>query len=177
MNKQLNPASHIADAWKCAPHTLLSLCDMIELFAAGLAHNWKWLELEKDNFNKRAKESPAAIPAGNEIHNLKAMLKTHNAPIKIGTRTEAIRAWLFYCDQLGMEKSKSALERCFEVLNVSNGVPNYSAIASQLNGFSNTLWYELFERKAVFIPQRTVNFFEQEKLFGEAVYAAFRSAR
>jgi hypothetical protein len=160
-----------------SPRTLISLADMIEFFAAGIAHNWQWLIGESHRFYQKAVESPSGKPTPHEIHNLKALLKTHNAPIEINGKIESTRGWLFYCEQLGMEKSKASIEHFFIILNTSNSIPNFSVIDSQLRAIHNCLWFELFERKFAFIPTSKAQLFEQKKLFGDDVWDAFPEAR
>lgn len=155
------------------PKMLISMADMIEFFAAGLAHNWQWLKAQRGIFYKKAVESPDGKPTQHEIHNLKAMLKTHNAPIG----RESIKGWMFYCEQLEMEKSKSNINHFFMLLSSSNSIPNFSVIDSQLLGIENSIWSELFERKFNFIPIGKVPFFEHRDLFGVSVWIAFPSAR
>jgi hypothetical protein len=58
------------------PRQLISLADMIEFFAAGLAHNWQWLKAERGHFYQKVTESATGKPTPNEIHNLNALLKT-----------------------------------------------------------------------------------------------------
>jgi hypothetical protein len=150
---------------------------MIEFFAAGLAHNWQWIKSQKNFFHDKAVEFPNGMPNHNGIHNLKALLKTNNASVQIDGQNKAIRGWMFYCDQLGMEKSKNAIEHFFMLLNNAGSPPNFSVIDSQLGGIVNSLWFELFVRKFTFIPEKKVHLFEQEKPLGELVYDAFPSAR
>jgi hypothetical protein len=91
------------------PRKLISLAYMTEFFTAGLAHNWQWFRAERNIFSQKAIESPDGKPTPHERHNLTALLKTHNAPIEINGKNEFIRGWMFYCDQLGMEKSKAKI--------------------------------------------------------------------
>ena len=150
---------------------------MTEFFAAGLAHNWQWILGERAFFHDKAVAFPNGVPNHNGIHNLKALLKTHNASVQIDGQDKAIRGWMFYCDQLGMEKSKNAIEHFLMLLSNAGSPPNFSVVDSQLGGIINSLWRELFVSKFTFIPQKKAHLFEQEKPLGESVYAAFPSAR
>jgi hypothetical protein len=155
---------------------LISLAEMIDLFAAGLVHNWQWLKAEGRAFHQKLSTDATGKPTPMEIHNLNALLKHHNATIEINGKKESIRGWMFYCNLLEMEKSKAVIEHFLMILNVTNSTPNFSVIVSHLGQIVNSLWLELFARKFLFIQQNKVRFFEQEKLFGDKVYAAFPSA-
>jgi hypothetical protein len=156
---------------------LISLVDMIEFFAAGLAHNWQWLISEQYAFNKKALASPDGKPSAMEIHNLMALLKTNNVPVVIEGKSEIVHGWMFYLEQLGMIKSKAVMRHFLMILNTSNAIPNFSVIDTHLGAIRNSLWYELFERKFTFIPLEKAGFFERDNLFDKAVEKSFPSAK
>jgi hypothetical protein len=155
------------------PRTLISLADMVEFFTAGVAHNWQWLKRERIVFVQKAVEFPAGKPNQMEIHNLNALLKTQNVTLQ-GNKLP-IRGWLYYCNQLGLEKSKARIEHFLMIVNFPT--TNFSVVDSELMGIENSLWLELLERQFTFISTDKVRFFEQGKLFGEDVFNAFPDAR
>lgn len=149
------------------PRKLISLWDMIQILAVGLTHNWQWLRGEKNNaweMHHVGQKTPTQI----DLNRLKGLLVNGNGMLK---------GWLYYCELLEMDKSEGRINHFFGQLNISNHTPSFDVIHSELMGLENAIWEELLDKKLVYIPASSTNFFEQDKLFGEIIYNAFPEAR
>jgi hypothetical protein len=141
---------------------------MIQFLASGLAHNWHWLNAEKNAAHARFTHDAGSIPTPVDVNRLNGLLKTGNG---------AMQGWLPYCKELQMEKSTDRIEHFLMILNVTNVTPIFRVVHSELLGLENAIWRELKERTFVFVPTDRTQFFEQEKLFGDSVHSKFPSTR
>ena len=163
-----NALERVADAWEHASHRLFSLWDMIQFSAAGIAHNWQWLLGEMDAAHKSAEASEASKPTKIDINRLNGLLKSGNG---------AQKGLLPFCELLGLKLSKDRIEHFLMILNITNLIPTFRVVHSELQGLQMALWQELSEMKCVAITKGVVDFFEPPALFGREVDTAFPSVK
>ena len=148
-----------------SPHRLISLWDMNEFFTAGLVRRWVDLVAIKRDVEKKQK---AEIPTPAHIGQLNVLLQTGS---------KKYDGLLTVCVKLQMAKSQNRIEHFLKILNATDETPSFAVINSELGGLTSTMQKELIERKFVFVPADKVEFFEQDKLFEDAVYKKFPEAR
>lgn len=138
---------------------------MNEFFAASLVRGWVELVAIKRDVQRKPK---AETPTLAQINQLNVLLQTGSKKYK---------GLLTICIQLQMAKTQNRIEHFVKILNASDETPFFAVINSELGGLTSTMQKELIERKYVFVPADKVKFFEQDKLFDDAVYGNFPAAR
>ena len=80
------------------------------------------------------------------------------------------------CRKFGLEMTAARMAQFKDRLGSEYDCP-YLIIASEIGSIAETMSKEAGEKKFAFIPALNARFFEQEKLFGETVHAAFPETR
>ncbi|HXC36803.1 MAG TPA: hypothetical protein VNV43_13070 [Candidatus Acidoferrales bacterium] len=94
-------------------------------------------------------------------------------------RSEFSSALPFVADKLAewkLDKTRSRLEHFQTLLNGDQDIP-CTVINSESHGIMVSLDNEIKEQRLVYVPSSKADYFEKEKLFGDAVYSAFPKAR
>jgi hypothetical protein len=164
-NKEQPALAVVANAWKHAPHRLISLWDMKEFFAQSL-----FLALDDLEVFKRGLDTMD-------------FSQTERWPIRGNALIQILEPLETFAKELEME---GAVDRCFDFLcSLRSSVnPNRpvrpsiekAVVRSEIEGIQNSLKSGLLVRKFVFIPKNKIEYFEQPALFGEDVNTAFPSA-
>lgn len=144
---------------------------MIPFLAADLAHGWHWLKSEKENASSKATK-PGETPTQLDINRLNGLFR---GLTKVGGG--GVRGLSYFCNLLQMDNSAGRIEHFLTLLNVTNTMPSFEVIHSELVGIENCLWRELQERTCLFVPRSKAQLMEPHSIFGTKVAVAFRSAQ
>jgi hypothetical protein len=141
---------------------LISLADMLEF---GM---WQLGQLLESLDYYKTEAAKAMAKGGGEAHD---GMKT--------SLNELLDKLRKYIEPIGLTASES---HCVDLFRRLCGFEDdlgcsYQVVATGIAALQHSLWWELGDRKFLFIPSQKLQFFEQDQLFGEAVHTAFPSAR
>jgi hypothetical protein len=162
-NKEQDSLAHIAAAWKHAPHKLISLRDMIEIPVHDV-----WLALENLQFYKEESLKMLSDPDSKPTANQKRAIDTALTKLRPFCKTMVL---------IETEGRIAGLLRTLVGLLTEGNDCTHNILASEIGQLQHAFWYELTDRKFVFIPKNKVKYFERKKLFGVRVHISFPSAR
>lgn len=146
-----------------SPHKIISLWDMIRASIEKYARMEFAVELYLRQFGEKSLPMDGKAPASEE--DKKRLVARLDEDVRPGCEFFRLEHCLRLVGQI-----KDAAETQFVNFR-------YGEIQSQLRTLLHTMQSEVAERAFAFIPPNKVEFFEQEKLFGNQVYDNFKDAR